>query len=1472
MHIRRYRFWISLTGALALAALGWLVGPTAVAHADEFTVCPAGPGTCDYANIQDAVDAAQDGDVIKIAAGQYTDLHIRPRHDISATGYVTQVVYISKSLTLRGGYTSSFTEAPDPIAQPTILDAGGRGRAVYITGAVSPTLEGLQLTGGDAGGLGGGGSPGSVQDGGGGLYVITATATLSGCQVFSNTATMGGGLLLYRSGATIAGSRVFSNTATQGGGGVYLFESDALLHGNTITHNIALYSQGGGIYLLRSGATLSDNMVRANTSRFGGGAYLQSSAATLTRNDFTDNNAGSSGGGAYLDNSGATLSGNNFVSNDAGTHGGGLFLTSSSKATVKHNTVLSNTTHNWGGGVHILNSGIPFHHNTVRANTGGARGGGVYLEGSAATLGENIFAENQATGDGGALYFRASNASLRNNIIADNQANNAGGGMYAWSANVTLKHNTIARNTSGDGVGIFTEAPASAKHMTLMNTILVSHTTGISVTQGCTVTLAGTLWGEGAWANGQNWGGAGHVTHTLDYTGTPDFVAPEAGNYHIGLGSAAINRAIDLGIDQDIDGQARPQGDGYEIGADEVGLLVTKVATPTALHSGEALTYTIHVTNTSNVTLTATITDFLPDDVTPNGQLIWTTEITAPGGVWVQPIYVTVNAGYTGTLDNVVQVATAQGPTGVTTNTVEVGITRALAVTQHAQPDPVQAGQRLTFTLCVTNVGNIALQTIVTDTLPEHIQPGFVDGKYVRPGDVLTWTAGLLTPTQVWRKAIAVRVAWGYSGTVTNQMQAAGVGGGEGAHEASVTAKVTPALDFTQLTNPTSIVQAGERMTYTLWVQNVGNVNLTAAITDTLPDQVTTTDQTTWHGQVIVAPGGGWVRTIGVNVALNYAGPLTNVVTITTEEGVGGVYTQTTQAQLTPALSVAKRASAERVAAGERITYTIQVTNTGNMDLHATITDILPEHVTTGDQIEWTDQFLPARGAPWQRTVVVDTALGYGGPLTNVVQVTTAEGATGVHSVASQSLITPALRITKHAGNTSLVAPGDAFSYTLVYSNTGTDSAYNVIIHDQLPDEVAFVTCNPSPCYEVGGQVTWERGTVPPGTQSSVTVRVEAQADSGGQTATNADYTIQSDRLSPSETQSGGPVEIQILNPDLHLVKTASLQFFEGANETIYYTLTCKNNGSGMLTGVVITDELSANSLFQSASPQCTHNGSGTGGVVTCDIGTLAQGESDAVQIEVLTGSDESDIINQAEGDSDQTSPQTSSATVLYNDGCFQVIQTGIEISDHPAIVGQTVYFTGTYTPTLANDTSFGGPVTFDWVFGGPGTASGTDGQTETYTYAEAGTYMVTLTVDNLCPEPPSQDTRRINVISGAEPDIVLIDDAFDMSLAPGETDQRTLIIGNVGGADLEWELSESPPVGWLDVTPIQGTVTSSASADVILDLDATDLSEGDYSTTLEINSNDPGEPSVTVTVHLRVTEKDYGIYLPLVFKGFTHP
>jgi hypothetical protein len=99
---------------------------------------------------------------------------------------------------------------------------------------------------------------------------------------------------------------------------------------------------------------------------------------------------------------------------------------------------------------------------------------------------------------------------------------------------------------------------------------------GITVTTGNTVTLEGTLW----YGNGQDAGGGGTiVTGTVNVYGDPDFVAPEMGDYHIGLASAAIDAGVDAGVIDDIDGDVRPQDAGYDIGADEFVNLAPGVGT-----------------------------------------------------------------------------------------------------------------------------------------------------------------------------------------------------------------------------------------------------------------------------------------------------------------------------------------------------------------------------------------------------------------------------------------------------------------------------------------------------------------------------------------------------------------------------------------------------------------------------------------------------------------------------------------------------------------------------------------------------------------------------------------------------------------------------------------------------------------------------------------------------------------------------
>lgn len=278
----------------------------------ELHVCLSG---CDYSSVQAAVDAANEVDVIKVATGIYTG--------VNTYAGLAQVVYLSKTVTIQGGFTTTNWTTPNPEANLTTLDAQGQGRVMYITGDIQPTIEGLRITGGDAQGLGGILSE-EGWDIGSGVYVITATAEIRNNQVFSNTCSSllcnGGGIAISYSDAIISGNTFHLNTTGWSGGGLWTGYSSPTISANLFTSNHAF--SGGGVELHMSAGTFSENLVISNTAELGGGMSSHIGTEKIVNNVFADNH-GSVGGGLVVSGSSPRLR-HNTIAHNRGGDGSGI--------------------------------------------------------------------------------------------------------------------------------------------------------------------------------------------------------------------------------------------------------------------------------------------------------------------------------------------------------------------------------------------------------------------------------------------------------------------------------------------------------------------------------------------------------------------------------------------------------------------------------------------------------------------------------------------------------------------------------------------------------------------------------------------------------------------------------------------------------------------------------------------------------------------------------------------------------------------------------------------------------------------------------------------------------------------------------------------------------------------------------------------------------------------------------------------
>jgi len=317
------------------------------------TLTVAADGLADFTTIQDAIDAAIDGDTVLLRDGTYSGPGNR---DLDFGG---------KAITVRGENGPEFA----------IIDCEGAGRGFHFHSGetAASVIEGLTVINGDV--------VAADQDGGAIFCTDGSSPTMTNCRFINNTAIFGAAIACESSAPTITGCDFYGNICHLGsGGGISCNNtSDATLTDCTFRGNWAV--SGGGIRCFESSPTITGCWVSGNRGGTGGGIYCNRSAAIITDCVVTGN-YGPGVGGIYCYLLSPTITNCLVAGNSSGVSGGGIFCSNNSPI-ITNCSVTGNVAFTTGGGFRSYNSSPTVTNMTISGNTAGnGDGSGAHLEGT----------------------------------------------------------------------------------------------------------------------------------------------------------------------------------------------------------------------------------------------------------------------------------------------------------------------------------------------------------------------------------------------------------------------------------------------------------------------------------------------------------------------------------------------------------------------------------------------------------------------------------------------------------------------------------------------------------------------------------------------------------------------------------------------------------------------------------------------------------------------------------------------------------------------------------------------------------------------------------------------------------------------------------------------------------------------------------------------------------------------------------
>ena len=529
-------------------------------------------------------------------------------------------------------------------------------------------------------------------------------------------------------------------------------------------------------------------------------------------------------------------------------------------------------------------------------------------------------------------------------------------------------------------------------------------------------------------------------------------------------------------------------------------IIFFKNAEQSTVKAGEKILYTITLVNSSEVSGKVIVKDKAPENTTfvegsikVNGvEKAELTEENLKNGIEVE---VKENSEVTVTFEVTVNEQNSLNDGDIIKNTAYVNEKSSnetetefnkpvINSEKIADKTAVVAGEKLTYTIKVTNTGKADGTATVKDEVPTGTE--FVEGSIAINGSIKS----SLTEKNL-KEGIEVDVSKANeneAGTATVSFEVIVKQGTTGmltnkatVNEIPTDEVKTPVITFSKKAEQ-STVKAGERILYTITLVNSSEVSGKVIVKDEAPENTTfvegsikvngvekaeLTEENLKNGIEVEVKENSEV-TVTFEVTVNEQNSLNDGDIIKNTAYVNEKSSNETETEFNkPVINSEKIADKTAVVAGEKLTYTIKVTNTGKADGTATVKDEVPTGTTFVEgsikvngveKAELTEKDL-------KEGIKVDVpkaSTNGAGTATVSFEVIVKEGTTGmltnkatVNEIPTDEVKTPVITFSKKVDKETVKA-GERLKYTITLKNT-SEVLGKVTVRDNIPAETTFV-------------------------------------------------------------------------------------------------------------------------------------------------------------------------------------------------------------------------------------------------------------------------------------------------------------------------------------------------------------------------------------------------------------------------------